>query len=164
MCLPFYPPLSWGLPHNKPIDLIAEENKRIHQGVSYVFSLISNHLTLGELTRHEAALFLGMVYLVMVGMDTNTAFRGLGWKCYKIGLWWSAYNYKWNKIHGVIIRNNLKKKNAHSLLCVPLGTVLSSASLCRRHKVGSAKGPPDFDLDHQLQSHCVLTGCLWGGR
>ena len=107
MCLPFSPPLSWGLPHNKPIDLIAEENKRIHQGVSYVFSLISNHLTLGELTWHEAALFLGMVYLVMVGMDTNTALRGLGWKCYKIGLRWSLYNYKCSKIHWVIKKEDI---------------------------------------------------------
>ena len=26
---------------------------------------------------------------------------GLGWKCYKIGSWWSLYNYKGNKIHWV---------------------------------------------------------------
>ena len=27
--------------------------------------------------------------------------EGLGWKCYKIGLWGSLYNYKCNKIHWV---------------------------------------------------------------
>ena len=35
--------------------------------------------------------------------------QGLGWKCYKIGLWWSLYNYKYNKIHWVILKNKEKQ-------------------------------------------------------
>ena len=43
---------------------------------------------------------------------------GLGWKCYKTGLWWSLYNYKCNKIHWVKKKEkvnaeeNVKKKEA----------------------------------------------------
>ena len=36
--------------------------------------------------------------------------EGLGWKCYKIWLWWSLYNYTCNKTHWVI-----KKEEAASL-------------------------------------------------
>ena len=35
---------------------------------------------------------------------------GLGWKCYKTGLWWSLYNYKCNKIHWV---KKIKKKEIY---------------------------------------------------
>ena len=35
---------------------------------------------------------------------------GLGWKCYKIGLWWSLHNYKCNKIHWI-------KKNVQEQGC-----------------------------------------------
>ena len=35
--------------------------------------------------------------------------RGLGWKCYTIGLWWPLYNYKCNKIHWVIKHRSLRK-------------------------------------------------------
>ena len=33
----------------------------------------------------------------------------LGWKGYKIGLWWSLYDYKWNKIHWVFFSFFFKK-------------------------------------------------------
>lgn len=34
---------------------------------------------------------------------------GLGWKCYKTGLWWSLHNYKSNEIHSV------NKKTVHKV-------------------------------------------------
>ena len=36
---------------------------------------------------------------------------GVGWKCSKIGLWWSLYNYKCNKVHWVIKKKRFKKKS-----------------------------------------------------
>ena len=44
--------------------------------------------------------------------------EGLGWKCYKIWLWWLLYNYKCNKIHWVIkkIKSGSLKKNASTLI------------------------------------------------
>ena len=40
---------------------------------------------------------------------------GLGWKCYKIGLWWMLHNYKCNKIHWVLKKLCLKKTCKHTL-------------------------------------------------
>ena len=37
---------------------------------------------------------------------------GLGWKCYKICLWVSFYNYKCNKIHWAI-KNKYKKRKGN---------------------------------------------------
>ena len=39
---------------------------------------------------------------------------GLRWKCYKVGLGWSLYNYKRNKIHWVKI--NEKTQNGKATL------------------------------------------------
>ena len=33
------------------------------------------------------------------GWRVGQCTEGLGWKCYKIWLWWWLYNYKCNKIH-----------------------------------------------------------------
>ena len=72
---------------------------------AFLWSVIKRVLTL---TKNFVIHYTLHIYLGGRGLG----FGGLGWKCYKIGLWWSLYNYKCNKIQ----LNKYNKKTSFFLL------------------------------------------------
>ena len=51
----------------------------------------------------------------VTGWEVRGCTEGLGWKCYKIWLWWSLYKYKCNKFHWVLKKINCRSRSCSSV-------------------------------------------------
>ena len=87
------------------------------------------------------------------GCGVGGCTEGLGWKCYKISLWWSLYSYKCNKIHWVIKK---KKKTNSFEIRLPVhrvGTRLKGALAFLALLLGRGKWPHEFSSAQTQPRH-----------
>jgi len=90
------------------------------------------------------------------GWGVRACAGGLGWTCYKIGLWWSLYNYKCNKIHWVIFKKDTQENLEDSLFKALDTLILKPNPLTMVHQPDMVWSLPPFYL-HLLLCSFLLS-------
>ena len=67
--------------------------------ITYMWNLKKRYNELLYRTDTDSQNLKNLCFPKETGWGVGRWAGGLGWKCFKIGLWWSLYNYNCNKIH-----------------------------------------------------------------